>query len=271
MKECFDKLGLKDAIHLKSAGQKDVYQAESSEFGNVVIKIIKPGQNAARIEREIEIIERLKDINTSIIYKHGNIECQEGSFKYIIESFIDGVCLKDYIEEVKILSYDEVIDFLKQLLNIIKILEQNNIVHRDIKPDNIIKNGSTYFLIDFGIARELDKTSLTPTSNTIGPATVMYAPMEQIENMKELIDSRVDIYSTCLVAYEMITGKNPYYENGDNLPQIMRKIEKGEYQALDNDTYKDINEFIQTCMNRFPTRRPQSAQEAIEWFEDIRR
>lgn len=69
----------------------------------------------------------------------------------------------------------------------------------------------------------------------------------------------------------MITGKNPYYENGDNLPQIMRKIEKGEYQALDNDTYKDINEFIQTCMNRFPTRRPQSAQEAIEWFEDIRR
>ena len=269
MKECFDKLELKNVVHLKSAGQKDVYRAESLKFGNIVIKIIKPGQNAERIEREIEIIERLKDINTSIIHEHGNIECQKGNFKYIIESFIDGICLKEHLEQISILSYDEVIDFLKQLLNIIKILEQNNIVHRDIKPDNIIKNGSIYFLIDFGIARELDKASLTPTANTMGPATVMYAPMEQIENMKELIDSRVDIYSTCLLAYEMLTGKNPYYEEGDNLPQIMRKIEKGEFTRLNNDVYKNIDEFIHTCMNKFPTRRPQNAEEALEWFNDI--
>ncbi len=269
MKECFEKLGFNDVIHLKSAGQKDVYQAESSEFGKVVIKIIKPGQNAERIEREIEIIERLKEINTSIIHKHGNIECNKGNFKYIIESFIDGVCLKDYLDSTKILSYNEVIDFIKQLLNIIKILEQNSIVHRDIKPDNIIKSGSKYFLIDFGIARELDKASITPSSNTFGPATVMYAPMEQIENIKALINSRVDIYSTCLVAYEMLTGRNPYYEDGDTLPQIMRKIEKGEYKSLDNDTYQDINEFIETCINKFQSRRPESAQNALEWFEDI--
>lgn len=269
MKECFNKLSLKNVTLLKSAGQKDVYRATSSNFGDVVIKIIKPNQNTERIEREIEIIERLKDINTSIIYQHGNIECEKGNFKYIIESFISGICLKDYMEEVKLLSYEEVIDFLRQLLNIIKILEQNNIVHRDIKPDNIIKNDNQYFLIDFGIARDLDKVSLTPTASTIGPATVMYAPMEQIENMKELIDSRVDLYSTCLLAYEMLTGKNPYYEEGDNLPQIMRKIEKGEFEELDNDTYKEINEFIHTCMNKYPTRRPQYGEDALAWFEDI--
>lgn len=269
MKECFDKLELENAYLLKSAGQKDVYRATSTEFGSIVIKIIKPGQNAERIEREIEIIERLNSINTSIIHKHGNIECTKGSFKYIIESFIDGVCLKDYLDDLKTLHYNEVISFLKQMLNIIEILEKNSIVHRDIKPDNIIKKDDTYYLIDFGIARELDKTSLTPTSNNYGPATVMYAPMEQIENQKSLIDSRADLYSTCLIAYEMITGKNPFYEDGDNLPQIMRKIEKGEFPSLENTGYQDINSFIETCMNRFVTRRAESATMAKDWLTEI--
>ena len=93
--------------------------------------------------------------------------------------------------------------------------------------------------------------------------------LHRYEMIDDLIDSRVDIYSTCLVAYEMLTGKNPYYEDGDNLPQIMRKIEKGEYKLLDDDTYQNINEFIQTCINRYPTRRPESAQDALEWFEYI--
>ena len=114
MQECFNKLGLENVVLLKSAGQKDVYRATSSKIGEVVIKIIKPNQNAERIEREIEIIERLKNINTSIIHNHGYIECEKGKFKYIIESFIDGVCLKDYLEQVKTLSYDEVVIFLTQ-------------------------------------------------------------------------------------------------------------------------------------------------------------
>lgn len=269
MKECFDKLGLEDVTLLKSAGQKDVYRAKSTEVGDVVIKIIKPGQNAERIEREIEIIERLDSINTSIIHAHGNIECQKGNFKYIIESFIDGICLRDYLDTVNTLSYEEVINFLRQMLEIIEILEKNNIVHRDIKPDNIIKKDGKYFLIDFGIARELNKASITPTSNSYGPATVMYAPMEQIENEKKLINSRADLYSTCVTAYEMLSGNNPYYEDGDNIPQIMRKIEKGEFKLLEDKTYTDLNEFIETCMNRFATRRPESALIAKKWFTEI--
>ncbi|MEV9499772.1 protein kinase domain-containing protein [Aliarcobacter butzleri] len=268
MQECFNKLGLENVALLKSAGQKDVYRATSSNFGNVVIKIIRPNQNAERIEREIEIIERLKFINTSIIHEHGNIVCEKGSFKYIIESFIEGDCLKDYLASNS-LTYEEVINFLTQMLEIIEILEKNSIVHRDIKPDNIIKKDEKYFLIDFGIARELDKASITPSSNNYGPATVMYAPMEQIENEKHLINSRADLYSTCLIAYEMITGQNPYYEEGDNLPQIMRKIEKGEFKSLENNEYQNINEFIETCMNRFAGRRPDSALMARKWFTEI--
>jgi len=270
MEECFNKLGLTDVIHLKSAGQKDVYSGKSNKYGDIVIKIIRPGQNAERIEREIEIIERLNNINTSLIHEHGDINCSKGSFKYIIESFIKGDCLKDYLLNKKVLSYEQVIDYLNQMLEILEILEKNNIVHRDIKPDNIIiTNEKEYFLIDFGISRVLDKDSITSTGADYGPATVLYAPIEQIENKKSLIDSRVDVYSTCIIAYEMITGKNPYYEEGCGLPKIMRNVEKGEFIELTSEEYEDIDAFINTCMNKFIGRRPSSAAEARKWFKEI--
>lgn len=270
MKECFDKLKLSNVTLLKSAGQKDVYKGQSQEYGSIVIKIIKPGQNVERIDREIEIIERLKEINTSIIHSHGNIDCEKGSFKYIIESFIEGESLSDYLKKAKKLPYPEVIKFLKQMTNTNEVLEQNGIIHRDIKPDNIMRtNDGNYCLIDFGIARDLDKASLTATDASMGPATCAYAPIEQIDNNKDLLDNRVDLYSTSLIAYEMITGKNPYYEEGDNIPQIIRKVEKGEFLELEREEESEVNEFIHTCMNKYIGRRPPSAAEAKKWIEDI--
>ncbi|MGB6329398.1 MAG: protein kinase [Halarcobacter sp.] len=270
MDECFEKLGLSDIVLLKSAGQKDVYKGTSESFGEIVIKIIRPGQNAERIEREIEIIERLNEINTSIIFEHGSVTCSKGTFKYILEPFIEGMCLKDYLDLSGSLDYPEVVKFLKQMLEIIEILEENQIIHRDIKPDNIIrKPDGTYYLIDFGIARDLDKVSLTATGAPNGPATYAYAPMEQIDNEKPNIDSRTDLYSTSLIAYEMINGGNPYYSIGDGVPQIIRKVEKGEFSPLTSSDFEDINEFIHTCMNKYIGRRPESASYANEWFNQI--
>lgn len=270
MEECFDKLGLNNVTLLKSAGQKNVYKAQSSVYGDIVIKIIKPGQNLERIEREIEIIERLKNINTSIIHEHGKLDCSQGTFKYIIESFINGESLCDYLERNGPLPYEEVIEYLKQMTNTIDVLEQNSIIHRDIKPDNIMRTeDGNYFLIDFGIARDLDKVSLTATGAPLGPATCAYAPIEQIDNQKKVIDNRTDLYSTSIVAYEMITGYNPYYEVGDSIPQIIRKVEKGEFEPLQSASHNDIDEFINTCMNKFIARRPLNAADAKKWFEEI--
>ncbi len=270
MENCIAKLGISDVIMLKSAGQKDVYLGNSEKCGDIVVKIIKPNQNKERIEREIEIIERLNNINTSIIHEHGDIDCPKGNFKYIIESYIKGQSLKDYLENKKTLTYSEVKDFLIQMLKIIEVLEKNNIVHRDIKPDNIIlTEEKKYFLIDFGIARDLDKESITSTEADYGPATVLYAPIEQIENKKELIDSRVDLYSMAMIAYEMITGSNPYYEIGCSLPKIMRNIERGEYNQLESSEDAEVAVFINTCMNKFIGRRPETASFANEWFKEL--
>ena len=156
------------------------------------------------------------------------------------------------------------------MVNIIDILEKSSIVHRDIKPENIMRTSSGEFiLIDFGIARDLSKTSLTATSSSRGPATITYAPIEQIDNDKKSIDSRTDLYSVCLVAYEMICGTNPFVDGCQNELQVIRKIDKGVFKHLEDKYFDEMLEFIHTNMNRYKTRRSNSAKEAKEWLDDI--
>jgi len=126
-----------------------------------------------------------------------------------------------------------------------------------------------FILIDFGIARDLSKTSLTATSSPRGPATTIYAPIEQIENDKNSIDSRTDLYSVCLVAYEMLCGINPFIEGCQNELQVIRKIDKGVFQHLENKHFDEMLDFIHTNMNRFKSRRSNNVKEAKEWLDDI--
>lgn len=267
---CLEQLNVTDCVLYKSAGQKVVYKANSEEYGNVVIKVIRPNQNVQRIFREIEIVESLSDVTTSKIFKHGSLFCDEIEYLYIIESFIDGQNLREHLESVTKISIEEVCYFLKMMLNVVVKLEENSLVHRDIKPENIMRtpNGE-YILIDFGIARDLSRTSFTDTASPRGPATLAYAPIEQIDNEKSKIDSRTDLYSLCLVAYEMISGTNPFLVGCSSDLQLLRKIDKGVFTELKDETYQELFDFIHTNMNRYRTRRVKNAKEAQKWFNDI--
>jgi serine/threonine-protein kinase len=269
--EAISHLNLSDIKLLKEAGQKFVYKAVSDKYGDVVLKIIKPNQDLERIVREIEILKNLKDINTSHVLEDGKITSDDSEYLYIIESFIEGQELREYMNSKGRLSFLEVCKFLQKMIDTIVILEQNNLVHRDIKPENIMRTeDGEFILIDFGIARDLSRTSLTATDASQGPATIIYAPIEQIDNEKDNIDSRVDLYSVCLVAYEMLNGTNPFAEGCDNILQALRKIDQGKFKAIDNDAkYNELIEFIHTNMNRYRTRRSPSAEDAKKWIDDI--
>ncbi len=265
------QLGLRDFVLIKSAGQKNVYTAFSPGNEKVILKIVKPGQDIERIKREIDILKECHGFNTSTIFDDNVIDFEGEEYFYIIESFIDGVTLRDHIAHHGPLDYFEVCKFLNAMLNALQILEQRCLVHRDINPNNIMRttNGE-YFLIDFGIARDLNKESLTNTSNRFGPHTAGYAPIEQINNEKKSIDSRVDIYAVGLIAYEMLTGRNPFLEGCENIVHVIRKIEQGNYPPLENNkNFDGINEFIYACMNKFRSRRPATAQDAYNWFKEI--
>lgn len=271
--ECFNNLELTEIKELKVGGQKYVYTALSTQWEQVVLKIIKPDQDVQRIQRELDIAKECSGFNSPTVFQDGTIECNGTEYVFIIESYIEGVCLKDYIAAESPIPYEEVISFLKAIFNAIDNLEQRRLVHRDIKPDNIIRaSNGDYYLLDFGIARALDQESITNTSDPYGPHTPCYAPIEQIDNEKDKIDSRTDLFSSAVIAYEMITGNKAFCEPGLNLAQITRKIDMGLYTPLpadENGTVNNINELIHSCMNKFQSRRPDTAQDAISWLNDV--
>lgn len=267
---CLEAMGLSQYKIIKEAGQKIVYKAISDEFGSVIVKIVRPNQDPRRVLREIEIIKSITELNTSKIYKNDSINCEGTDYLYIIEEFIDGENLREYINRVGRIPCVEVCKFLDSMLNEIYTLEKNNHVHRDIKPENIMRNtDGDFILIDYGIARDLSGTSYTATEAATGPATYAYAPMEQIDNEKEYISSKADLYSVSLVAYEMITGSNPFSEGCTTISQVIRRVEQGNFDRLEDEDFTEMLEFIHTNMNKHRTKRSASAHEAREWFDEI--
>jgi serine/threonine-protein kinase len=201
------KVSIKNPI--KEGGQKDVYLAEDEIHGNVIYKKSKISNSCdvERIHRELDCLQSLTYSCFPKVYEF-NIIPATNEFE-IIEEFLDGGSLTNQLTK----TWDEnsVVELLKKLIIPVSILWENNIVHRDIKPDNIMfrKNGELV-LIDLGIARFLNDDSLTPTMNFIGPCTPPYAAPEQLINNKRYIDFRTDQFAMGITLLELFLGHHPF-------------------------------------------------------------
>lgn len=127
--------------------------------------------------------------------------------KYIVMEFIDGITLKDYIDKIGVLSWKEAIHYIKQVLSALSHAHEKQVIHRDVKPQNImLLPDGTVKVTDFGIAKLPDAESITMTDKAIG--TVNYISPEQASGAH--VDARTDIYSVGVMLYEMVTGKLPF-------------------------------------------------------------
>lgn len=257
---------------LKTGGQKSVFRAKSPEHGDIVVKAILPGGSDDRIKREIDIVSRNKFHNVPRIFSLICETCNGHEWLFILEQFVEGDDLRTVLSNKGKLSYSEVVELLRDLLKTTCELEKQGIVHRDIKPDNIqcAENGR-YWLLDFGIARDLYQVSLTDTAAHFGPHTAGYAAPEQFRNMKKKIDSKTDLFSLGVVAYEAITGKHPFADNAVGYLDILKRTETMQVSTLSiaEDVNGDIGKFIGSLMEKYPSRRPPSAEIAQKWFIDI--
>jgi serine/threonine-protein kinase len=257
----------KNVALLDRGGQKIVYSAEHPKFGNIVIKLYF--KLDSRSEREIEIGKQLKFDCVPILYDTGFVVYEGVDTLYTIEQRILGEVLRHRIERGNRFSLSEAVDFLEQGLTFISQIEEKKIIHRDIKPENIIvsDNKKIYFL-DFGIARILGLPSLTKTEAFMGPHTPGYAAPEQFNNLKSNIDSRADLFSIGVVVYECLSGKNPFREGAVSALDILQKTETVTpvTYMIEGDTQQQFMALLSSLMNKYPSRRPKNAKQALSWL-----
>ena len=250
-------------------GQKIVFDGIHNSYGETVVKLYFQ-LNDPRSLREIQIE---KDLNLSTvpkIYETGTIEYEGTETLYIIEQKVKGTELRKVLESGKRFSLEEAVIFLEQGLEFISCIENKGIVHRDIKPENIIRaDDGRIFFLDFGIARILGADSLTRTGAMMGPHTPGYAAPEQFNNLKREIDSRADIFSLGVVTYECITGKNPFREGSINALEVLQKTETitPVQYSIKGDTQSQFMALVGAMMGKYPSRRPRTAKQAIDWLK----
>jgi len=150
--------------------------------------------------------------------------------------------------------------------------EDVNIVHRDVKPENLIIDVTgDCWLIDFGLARHLGLDSLTATVNAFGHVTWGYAPLEQCRNLKQEIDARADLFALGVTLYECATGSNPFRHGARDALEVLRRVENDPFPRLKLSfpSAPDFADLIATLTQRQRVHRPRSAREAHEWIKDI--
>ena len=190
-----------------AGGMSDVYKAKDHVLGRfVAIKVLKPEFSedrgfVAKFRTEAQSAAGLEHPNIGNIYDGGS----EEGLHYIVMEYVEGITLKTYIEKKGQLSFKEAVSIAIQVARGIEAAHNKQIIHRDIKPQNImISTEGKVKVMDFGIARAA--SSNTVSSDVMG--SVHYSSPEQARN--GFVDGRSDIYSLGIVMYEMVTGRVPF-------------------------------------------------------------
>ncbi len=244
-------------------GMANVYKAfDVVENRIVAIKILRDEY----MDNE-EFLRRFRNESRAIsLLSHPNIvKVYDVSFTNRIQSivmeYIDGITLKEYIEQEGILRWKEAVHFTTQVLCGLQHAHDRGIVHRDIKPQNImlLSNG-TIKITDFGIARFSRSSTKTITDKAIG--SVHYISPEQASGAET--DSRTDIYSTGVLLFEMLTGKLPF-EADSPVSVAIKQIQSQPMMptSLNPNIPKGLEEIVTKAMQKDVTKRYQSAAEML--------
>ena len=244
-----------------SGGMSDVYKAKCHKLNRyVAVKVLKrefinDTTFVSKFQAEAEAAACLTHPNIVNVYDVG----REGDIYYIVMELAEGITLKQYIQNKGKLEIAESISIAMQIAQGIEAAHRHNIVHRDIKPQNIIiSSDGRVKVTDFGIAKAA--SSQTISSNTMG--SVHYISPEQARG--GYCDERSDIYSLGITMYEMLTGRVPF--EGDSTVAVALQHIQGEMvppRALEPVIPVSIEKIILKCTQKKPEQRYSSATELI--------
>ena len=244
-----------------AGGMSDVYKAKDLTLGRfVAIKVLKAEFSedinfVTKFRSEAQAAAGLEHPNIVNIYDVGS----ENGLHYIVMEYVEGITLKTYIEKKGQLSFKEAVSIAIQVGRGIEAAHNKNIVHRDIKPQNImISTEGKVKVTDFGIARAA--TSNTISSDVMG--SVHYSSPEQARN--GFVDGKSDIYSLGITMFEMLTGRVPF--NGETTVAIAIKHIQEEMPSPKEfvpEIPSSVASIVLKCCQKSPDRRYQNMAELI--------
>ena len=244
-------------------GMSVVYKAvDSLENRFVAIKVLKPEflsdeRFRRRFLNESRAIAMLSHVNIVDVYDVNF----EGDNQYIVMEYIEGRTLKEYMEFTGAIPIGEVFGYIKQTLRALRHAHERGIVHRDIKPQNImLLDDGTIKVMDFGIAHVSNFETITMTDTAIG--SVHYISPEQAKGLQ--VDDKSDIYSTGVMLYEMMTGVLPF--TGETPVSVALKQVQTEPQKpseVNPSVSKGMEQIILKAMKKDPAQRYQHAKEML--------
>ena len=222
------------------------------------------GELLARFQREAHILLNLSDSHVVRIFDYGN----DNNMHYIVMDYIDGQNLKYYMINQGPMDPLRAINYARQIAEGLEAAYKQGVVHRDIKPQNILINSKDIVKItDFGLARGRDTVTLTQSNVFMG--TAYYISPEQAESGRSA-DSRSDLYSVATVLFEMLAGRPPY--EGDTAVDIVIKHMNEKVPSicrLRPDLPMEMDTFMQKALAKSPANRFATPQDFIAALEKL--
>ncbi|MGE8204131.1 Stk1 family PASTA domain-containing Ser/Thr kinase [Heyndrickxia sp. NPDC080065] len=248
-------------------GMANVYLARDIILDrDVAIKILRldfanEQEFIHRFQREAQSATSLNHPNIVNIYDVG----EEEDIYYIVMEYVDGMTLKQYIQQYYPISVEKTLDIMEQLVSAISNAHQHQIIHRDIKPQNIlIDHNGVVKITDFGIAMALSATSITQTNSVLG--SVHYLSPEQARG--GMATRKSDIYALGIVMFELLTGRLPF--SGESAVSIALKHLQTETPSL-RRWNPNIPQSVENIVLKATTKDPFQRYETVdEMGEDIR-
>jgi tetratricopeptide (TPR) repeat protein/tRNA A-37 threonylcarbamoyl transferase component Bud32/TolB-like protein len=254
---------------LGGGGMSRVFLADELRLGRkVVVKVLSPelaaGISAERFEREIRLAASLQQANIVPLLSAGDT----GGLPFYTMPFVEGESLRARMAHAPPLQTLDIVRILGDVARALQYAHDRGIVHRDIKPDNILLSGGTAVVTDFGIAKALSASrtsgsgaTLTQIGTSMG--TPAYMAPEQAAGDPDT-DARADIYALGCVAYELLAGHPPFH---DRSPQRVLAAHMSEtprpIASLRPDAPPALSDLITRCLAKDASDRPQSAAEVI--------
>ena len=250
-----------------TGGMAIVYKAHDGVLDrDVAVKVLRQA-----FDSESAIVSNfIKEARSSASLVHPNVVsvydvCEHGGFNYMVMELVDGKTLKEYIKKNPRLPWHEACNYAIQIGQGIQAAHERNIIHRDIKPQNIIMDSSgTLKVTDFGIAKAVEGDKAIAGGTAMG--SVHYISPEQARG--GFTDFRSDIYSLGVVLYEMLAGRVPF-DGDDPVSVALMHIESEpiNVKCVNMDIPSDLAYVTMKAMNREPGKRYQKIQ---DFLEDLR-